>query len=103
MSAFSSPDNSAAPKPEPISTPFTALMLISAAANSGIEFGVDRRDAHCAASSSRTRGNATLAKQEANSRIKNLLMHCGGSWAVATICPYVSKSWFHVVKKRCKS
>jgi hypothetical protein len=33
-SAFSSPDNSAAPKPAPISTPFTALMLISAAARS---------------------------------------------------------------------
>jgi hypothetical protein len=28
-SAFSSPDNEAAAKPAPISTPFTALMLIS--------------------------------------------------------------------------
>src|SRR6266566_3693329 len=33
-SAFSSPDNSAAPKPAPISTPLTALMLIMAAASS---------------------------------------------------------------------
>ena len=33
-SAFSSPDSAAAAKPAPISTPFTALMLISAAAMS---------------------------------------------------------------------
>ena len=33
-SAFSSPDNSAAPKPAPISTPFTALIDIIAAASS---------------------------------------------------------------------
>src|ERR1700739_3892151 len=33
-SAFSSPDSSAAPKPAPISTPFTALMLLSAPARS---------------------------------------------------------------------
>jgi hypothetical protein len=38
-----------------------------------------------------------------NSRIKNLLMHCGWSWAGATICPYIGKSWFHIVSKRCKS
>jgi hypothetical protein len=38
-----------------------------------------------------------------NSRIKNLLMHCGWSWAGATICLYIGKSWFHIVSKRCKS
>ncbi len=42
-SAFSSPVSSAAPKPAPISTPFTALMLIIADARSPVELGIDRR------------------------------------------------------------
>jgi hypothetical protein len=46
---------------------------------------------------------ATRAESGSNSRIKNLLMHCGWSWAGATICPYIGKSWFHIVSKRCKS
>jgi len=40
---ISSPDNSAAPKPATISTPFTALMLIIAARQVSVELGVDRR------------------------------------------------------------
>ena len=42
-SAFSSPVSAAAPKPAPISTPLTALMLISARGEVGVELAVDRR------------------------------------------------------------
>jgi hypothetical protein len=46
---------------------------------------------------------AARVENGSNSPIKNLLMHCGWSWAGATICPYIGKSWFHIVSKRSKS
>ena len=46
---------------------------------------------------------AARVENGSNSPIKNLLMHCGWPWAGATICPYIGKSWFHIVSKRSKS